>query len=98
MNIISLYISNSSSVVFDCRIAGGDDHDHETARLLLKFSIIILLDLFSRYMPKFCPNCGAAAGTGKFCSSCGTPLHNTDPYADGNTAPAEKDLWYILKY
>lgn len=28
--------------------------------------------------PKFCSNCGAKAGDGKFCEYCGSPLRKTD--------------------
>jgi len=48
-------------------------------------------------MPKFCGECGAslAQPAPKFCPSCGKAVEKAaDPYADGNTQPSEKELWY----
>lgn len=48
-------------------------------------------------MANFCPNCGAASGTGSFCVSCGKPLPGAQPTAPTPGLPAKSKGGSALK-
>jgi hypothetical protein len=48
-------------------------------------------------MANFCPNCGAAAGTGSFCVSCGKPLAGVQPPGPAPALPAKSKGGSALK-
>ena len=50
------------------------EEDRIRTQKILDDAAKVLSDSRSAEVPKFCTNCGAKAGDGKFCEYCGSPL------------------------